>query len=135
MRPPPSLSADPLNPRKLRESHRYSCRAFGPDPSVGEDRGADRASNDANVSSIPPIIPYGGFSPVRLEGWLFRRGLSRRHPALACSRHALVGVWFASVLRAPRDRSFGTAQSRACGLDCAPPLGGNSTDPRGPRSG
>ena len=46
-----------------------------------------------------------------------------------------MGVWFAPVLRAPRDRSFGTAQSRACGLDCAPPLGGNSTDPRGPRSG
>src|SRR6266702_3441657 len=33
-------------------------------------QGADRASNDADVSSIPPIIPYGGFSPVRLEGWL-----------------------------------------------------------------
>ena len=24
----------------------------------------------------PPIIPYGGFSPVRLEGWPIRRGLS-----------------------------------------------------------
>ena len=42
---------------------------------VGWDRGADRASNDADVSSIPPIIPYGGFSPVRLEGWLVRRRL------------------------------------------------------------
>jgi hypothetical protein len=33
-----------------------------------EDRGADRASNDhdADVSSIPPIIPYGGFSQY---GW------------------------------------------------------------------
>src|SRR6516164_10163063 len=30
---------------------------------------------DADVSSIPPIIPYGGFSPVRLEGWLIRRDL------------------------------------------------------------
>src|SRR5664279_2284248 len=30
--------------------------------SVGWDRGADRASNDPHVSSIPPIIPYGGFS-------------------------------------------------------------------------
>ena len=36
---------------------------------------ADRASNDADVSSIPPLIPYGGFSPVRLEGWPVRRGL------------------------------------------------------------
>ena len=24
---------------------------------------------------LPPIIAYGGFSPVRLEGWLFRRHL------------------------------------------------------------
>ena len=42
---------------------------------VGWDRGADRASNDADVSSIPPIIPYGGFSPVRLEGRRIRRDL------------------------------------------------------------
>src|SRR5882672_6534789 len=42
---------------------------------VGWDRVADRASNDADVSSIPPIIPYGGFSPVRLEGWRFGRRL------------------------------------------------------------
>src|ERR1039457_4051626 len=42
---------------------------------VGWDRGADRASNDADVSSIPPIIPYGGVSPVRLEGRRIRRDL------------------------------------------------------------
>src|SRR5271169_2475053 len=42
---------------------------------LGWDRGADRASNDADVSSILPIIPYGGFSPVRLEGWHIRRDL------------------------------------------------------------
>src|ERR1700731_2069319 len=47
---------------------------WGPPP-VGQDQGADRASNDADVSSIPPIIPYGGFSPVRLEGWRFGRRL------------------------------------------------------------
>ena len=23
-------------------------------------------------STTSPIIPYGGFSPVRLEGWLFK---------------------------------------------------------------
>jgi hypothetical protein len=27
------------------------------------------------LSSTLPIIPYGGFSPVRLEGWLVRRDL------------------------------------------------------------
>ena len=42
-----------------------------PTRSVGWGRGADRASNDADVSSTLPIIPYGGFSPVRLEGWRF----------------------------------------------------------------
>ena len=31
---------------------------------VGQDRGADRASNDADVSSIPPIISYGGFDEL-----------------------------------------------------------------------
>jgi hypothetical protein len=49
------------------------------DKSQVKDRGADRASNDADVSSIPPIIPYGGFSPIRLEGWLFRWRLSDFH--------------------------------------------------------
>jgi hypothetical protein len=31
-----------------------------------------RASNDAAVSTTSPIIPYGEFSPVRLEGWHVR---------------------------------------------------------------
>ena len=82
-----------------------------------------------DVSSIPPIIPYGGFSPVRLEGWLIRRRLPVRRSAQACSRHTLVIVRFASVLRALRGRIDGTALSRACGLACAPPLGGFSTTP------
>jgi hypothetical protein len=29
----------------------------------------------ADVSSIPPKIPYGGFSPVRLQSWPIRQGL------------------------------------------------------------
>ena len=36
---------------------------------VGSERGADRASNDADISSILPIISYGAFCLVRLEGW------------------------------------------------------------------
>ena len=39
---------------------------------------ARTGSNDADVSSILPIIPYGGFSPVRLEGWHFRTAPSQR---------------------------------------------------------
>jgi hypothetical protein len=38
---------------------------------VGQDRGADRASNDADVSSMPPIIPYGGFPPSTAGGLAF----------------------------------------------------------------
>src|SRR5215471_18763945 len=50
----------------------------------------------------PPIIPYGGFSPVRLEGWLSDGAFPRRRAAQACSRHTLATYWFASVLRALR---------------------------------
>jgi hypothetical protein len=34
-----------------------------------------RTSNDAAVSIVPPLIPQGGFSPLRLEGWRVRRDL------------------------------------------------------------
>jgi hypothetical protein len=53
-------------------------------------------TTDTDVSSIPPIIPYGGFSPVRLEGWPFRRGLPETSPTLsllpACAGRCLVCV-------------------------------------------
>src|SRR6266550_8907200 len=58
---------------------------------VGWDDGADRASNDADVSIVLPKIPYGGFSPVRLQGRLIGRGL----PAWRLDRV----TWFASVVR------------------------------------
>src|SRR6516165_9334881 len=54
---------------------RGSLHCMSPLMGVGWDRGADRASNDADVSSALPIIPYGGFSPVRLQGWLSKRCL------------------------------------------------------------
>src|SRR5436190_7197575 len=61
-----------------------------------------RASNDAVVSSTLPIIPYGGFSPIRLEGWHLGRCLPAHQPAKACSQHALAPVRFASAVRALR---------------------------------
>ena len=48
---------------------------------IGGAASAERASNDADVSSILPIIPYGGFSPVRLQGWLSKRRLPRSSAA------------------------------------------------------
>ena len=39
-----------------------------------------RTSNDAAVSIVPPKIPYGGFSPVRLEGRLVGRDLPGNVP-------------------------------------------------------
>src|SRR6266566_10194 len=44
-------------------------------PQSGRVEARTRASNDADVSSTLPIIPYGGFSPIRLEGWHLERHL------------------------------------------------------------
>src|ERR1700680_2344972 len=52
-------------------------------PVVGEGNGADRASNDADVSIASPKIPYGEFSPVRLQGRNIRQGLPSE---LVCHR-------------------------------------------------
>src|SRR5262245_8349459 len=102
---------------------------------VGWDRGADRASNDADVSSTLPIIPYGGFSPVRLEGWLSKRCLPGSFAAYACSRHTLSVIQFASALRAPRSDNGCPALCRAA-HSIAHRLGGLLLlRPRGPRSG
>src|SRR5262249_57056127 len=60
--------------------------------SVGWGDGADRASYDADVSITLPKIPYGGFSPVRLQSPpvtcdLPTRTLRNRERQLpACSR-------------------------------------------------
>src|SRR5271167_3335416 len=96
-------------------------------PVVGKGDGADRASNDADVSIVPPKIPYGGFSPVRLQGRLIGRGL----PEWRLYRV----TWFASVLRVvcslntPRSVSRFLAQRDTAVRAVLPPY------PRGPRSG
>ena len=61
----------------------------------GRTNGADRASNDADVSIVPPKIPYGGFSPVRLQGRLSDEAFlpKRDQPRIA---------QFALILRALR---------------------------------
>jgi hypothetical protein len=67
---------------------RFSFRAisispliFAPtDGRVGSRRRSDRASNDADVSSILPIISYCGFSPVRLDMVLQARSPARGYP-------------------------------------------------------
>ena len=51
---------------------------------VGRWRG--RTSNDAEVSIVPPKIPYGGFSPGRLQGWPVRRCLPPRYAGLSLLR-------------------------------------------------
>src|SRR3954453_3668352 len=104
-------------------------------PAVGEDRGADRASNDADVSSIPPLIPYGGFSPVRLEGWPFRRGLSGSPEGLDRSRHAPTDARFAVALRAPQHQSGCPVLRRAADHDDAPPWRVGRPPPQGPSLG
>src|SRR3954471_12819016 len=101
----------------------------------GEGRGAERASNDADVSSIPPLIPYGGFSPVRLEGWPIRRSLPGSSEALAFSRHAPTDARFAVALRAPQGRSGCPVLRRAADRTMHRHGGWVALRPRGPRSG
>src|SRR6516225_8419556 len=87
------------------------------------------------LSSIPPIIPYGEFSPVRLEGWPFRRGLPSTAsslsllPAYAGHRTGLRPSFARLVTASLAPRCVGPDR-----FDCAPPLS-VSTYPRGPRSG
>src|SRR6516162_9465395 len=95
---------------------------------------AQRCDED-DVSSIPPIIPYGEFSPVRLEGWPFRRGLpSTASSFKPCSLHTLAIAWFASVLARLVTALLAPHCVGPDRFDCAPPLS-VSTYPRGPRSG
>ena len=61
---------------RLSAGHRMAVAERGPQVGDAEpEQLLARVENDADVSSIPAIIPYGGFSPVRLDGWPFRRGL------------------------------------------------------------
>jgi hypothetical protein len=61
--------------QEVRAFHNV-CRHRG---RVGSWRGP--GFNSPDVSTIPPIIPQGGFSPLRLEGWLARRDLPARQSA------------------------------------------------------
>ena len=68
-----------------------------------------------DASSIPPIIPYDGFSPVRLEGWLSKRCLSPWSKGL--------GTPDDPAIRFARGTDFGATLVRNCyGLSgCWPP--------------
>src|SRR5262252_3482487 len=104
-------------------------------PPVGWDRGADRASNDADVSSIPPIIPYSRFSRVRLEGWLIRRGLPNTSVGLSLLPACANRRPFAFALRAPRGHIVIPVLSRVVGSLVRRLGGWVVLRPRGPRSG
>ena len=55
--------------------------------------------DDADVSIALPKIPYGEFSPVRLQGQPVRSRLPAPQRGQACSRHTRVAIQFASTLR------------------------------------
>jgi len=63
-------------------------------------------------------MPYGGFSPVRLQGQPVRSRLPGRHHGEACSRHARSVDQFASTLRTLPLRAFDLA---LCPDQPAPP--------------
>jgi hypothetical protein len=88
------------------------------------------------VSSSLSKIPYGGFSPVRLQGRPLRRGLPVGRFGEACTRHTLASTRFASILRAPRGPTACPNQCQGAGLGDTPPFERRlSLYPRGPRSG
>src|SRR6202048_2140915 len=101
---------------------------------VGWDRGADRASNDADVSSTLPIMPYGGVSPIRLGGWHVGQHLPTHPTAQACSRHTPTDVWFVSAFRARRNDRSNPALCRDGRATVRRHGGGVVLRPRGPRS-
>jgi len=88
---------------------------------VGRWRGS--GFDDADVSIALPKIPYGEFSPVRLQGQPVRSRLRAQPRGQACSRHTRVTLQFASTLRTlpPRHRTPGTVsrQIRASACRCA----------------
>ena len=88
-----------------------------------------RTSNDAAVSIVPPIMPQGGFSPLRLEGWLFRRDLPNTSVSLSLLP-ACTDV--RSVCR--RRSCFNVDPLRVGSVDAitAPPCGGLPHLPQGP---
>ena len=101
---------------------------------VGGWRGPD--FDDADVSILPPEIPYGGFSPVRLQGWPFWRCLPnplRRLSLLpACSSH-----WVVCIRRScPPWPNLVSRSVSGRWLSWTPPFERPSPlYPRGPRSG
>jgi hypothetical protein len=60
----------------------------------------DRASNDADVSIASPKIPYGGFSPLRLQGRIIRQGLPG---GLVCHLSFVLSAFIVRSLLCVRD--------------------------------
>src|SRR5499427_10839461 len=84
-----------------------------------------------DVSSIPPIIPYGRFSRVRLEGWLIRRGLPGASVSLSPLPACADRRPFAFALRAPRGQPRLSRTEPGRGLDNAPPWRVGCPPPQG----
>src|SRR6202048_4546472 len=60
---------------------------FHPEPLSRVESRRGPGFDDADVSSTLPIIPYGGFSPIRLEGWHVGQHLPTHPPGLTRSLH------------------------------------------------
>ena len=115
-----------LTKSKAAGTRRSRCRVGR----VGSDRGADRASNDADVCSIRPIIPYGGFSPVTAGRLAIQAGrLPEASIARSRSRHALTDDGLSSTLRALRGDDDSPALCRAARTRCTAVVGDYPTAP------
>jgi len=94
------LSGSDMNP--IPHPDHRTGQADLPHPALGVGgRGADRASNDADVSSIPPSFRTAGF-PHTAGRLAWQARPSQCHSALDLLRHALTAM-VAFALRAFRD--------------------------------
>ena len=92
-----------------------------------------RTSNDAAVSIALPKIPYGGFSPVRLQGWRIRRDLPGTSFSLS-----LLPAYPDQRLVCLRPSCFSIDPPKVGSVDamyCTTMRWVYPTYPRGPRSG
>ena len=83
-RPKSALALDRNSRRRTRPTtmrYRSSCSQCSDRGRVGSRRVAGFAW--CRVFSIPPIIPYGGCSPIRLQGWHFKWRLPGCHARLS----------------------------------------------------
>jgi hypothetical protein len=102
-----NLALDSISSSRAHVTSRSSANGSRVGP------GADRASNDADVSSIPPSFRTAGFPQYGWRAGFPSGAFPDRERLKTCSRHAPSDVRFAPALCAPRSHNGCLALRRA----------------------